>query len=66
MNVIKFIDIEVEGINTRDYPDFCDAFVSSATAVLEDGSMRDATDEELEGLTEDGDLVYQLVLDRIY
>lgn len=52
--VIKFVDIEVDGIDSKDYPDFCDAYICGATAVLEDGSMRDATDQELEELTNDG------------
>lgn len=60
--VKEFIDLEVDGIDTRDYPDFVDAFISSATAVLEDGTMRDATEEELDELTQDGlasDLAYE-------
>lgn len=66
MKPIKFIDLDVDGIDTNDYPDFCDAFISSATAVFEDGSMRDANDDELEELNENSDLVYSLVLERIY
>lgn len=55
MNKVKqFIDLEVDGIRLYDYPDFVDAFISSATAVLDDGTMRDATEEELEELTNDG------------
>ena len=52
--VKEFVDLEVDGIKSYDYPDFVDAFISSATAVLEDGTMRDATDEELEDLTNNG------------
>jgi hypothetical protein len=52
--VKEFIDLEVDGVDSNDYPDFVVAFISSATAVLEDGTVRDATDEELEGLTNDG------------
>lgn len=54
LEVVEFVDIEIDGVDMDDYPDFCDAFAISATAVLEDGSMRDATDEELEKLTNDG------------
>jgi hypothetical protein len=54
-------DIEVDGIDTNDYPDFCDAFISSATY---DG--RDMTDEELEVLNQDYDFVYDAVMSNIY
>ena len=27
----KVHDIEVDGIDTRDYPDFCDAYITGAT-----------------------------------
>ncbi len=27
-------DVEVDGIDTRDYPDFCDAFIAAATSVI--------------------------------
>ena len=64
--VLKFIDIEVDGIDTDDYPDFCDAFICRATAVLEDGTMREATEEELDELNDDGDLVYEEVTNRIF
>lgn len=66
MKVLKFIDFEVDGIRKYDYPDFVDAFISSAMAVLEDGSMREATEEELDELTEDRDLVGELAFSRIF
>lgn len=66
MKVEKFIDFDIDGINYKDAPDYVDAFISGATAVLTDGAMRDATDEELEELNTDGELVYELVLKRIY
>ena len=60
-----YIDIEVAGINLKDYPDFCDAYIDSATVVI-DGVIREATDEEIEKLNEDKDLVYQKVMDTLY
>jgi len=51
-------DVEVDGIDTRDYPDFCDAFISSATYM-----GREMTDEELEVLNQDGDFIYEKVID---
>lgn len=64
--VKEFTDIEVDGINYDDYPDFVDAFISSATAVLEDGTVREATEDELEELNDDGDLVYEHVMRRVF
>jgi hypothetical protein len=54
-------EVEVDGIDTRDYPDFCDAFISAATY-----AGRDMTEEELEVLNEDSDFVYNAVIDRLY
>lgn len=57
----KIGEVSVDGINTRDYPDFCDAFIESATY---DG--RDMTEAELEVLNENSDFVYECVVDRLY
>lgn len=62
----KVHDIEVDGIDTRDYPDFCDAFIAHATIELENGTFRDATDAEVEELNEDRDLVYQHVINCLF
>ena len=43
-------DLCVEGVNTRDYPDFCDAFFSSGWHIAEN---RELTEEELIQLSED-------------
>jgi hypothetical protein len=48
-------DIEVEDVHTWDAPDFCDAFISSAR--WED-TGEFLSDEELEQLNEDRDLVH--------
>jgi len=58
-------DFEVDGIDTRDYPDFCDAYICDAS-VLENGEWRDATDREIDELNEDSDLVYSCVEDYLY
>lgn len=56
-------DVEVDDIDTRDAPDFCDAFIASAR--WEDtGEL--LTDSELEDLNDDGDLVYDAVLKVLY
>ncbi len=54
-------NIEVDGIDTRDYPDFCDAYIAAATY-----QGRDMTEEELETLNDDGEFVYNAVQDRLY
>jgi hypothetical protein len=54
-------DIEIDGIDTRDYPDFCDAFILEATY-----KGREMTDEELEALNEDSDFVYDKVMESLY
>ena len=64
--VVEFTDYELDGIDTDDYPDFCDAFICGATALLEDGTMREATEEELDELNNDGDLVYEHVTNWIF
>lgn len=57
----KIEDIEVDGINTRDYPDFCDAYIASATY-----KGREMTESELDRLNEDSSFVYDCVQERLY
>ena len=59
-------DLVVEGIDYSDYPDFCDAYIESATIIEDDGEVRDATDEELDRLNDDRDFVYSKVIQFIY
>ena len=54
-------DIELDGIDTRDFPDFCDAYISSATY-----QGRDATEEELEAMSDDGCVVNGLVHEQLF
>ena len=49
MDYKKIDNIEVDGIDTTDYPDFCDAYIESAYHV--DGDA--LTDDELEALLDD-------------
>lgn len=58
----KVYDLEVDGIDTRDCPDFVDAYIS-------DGSYenRKLTESEMDWITEEHpDLVYELVYKRLY
>ena len=62
LDLSKIEDIEIDGINHNDYPDFCDAFISSATY-----QNRDMTEEELEILDEEyRDFVYEKLMDYLY
>jgi hypothetical protein len=48
MKQINWTSVEVDGVDGRDYPDFCDAYFSYAE--YQDGTV--LTDDELEALTE--------------
>ena len=61
MNYKLIDDIEVDGIDYADYPDFCDAFISSATY---DG--KPMTDAQLDELNEDRDFVYEQVENYLF
>lgn len=57
-------NIELAGVSSRDYPEFCDAFIVSAEC-KETG--RQLTDEELDKLTDDypeeiSDMAYQSLI----
>ena len=56
----KIDNIEIDGIDTKDYPDFCDAYISSA-----DYDGVPMTDEQLDELNEDGDYVYGHIMDYL-
>ena len=57
----KITDIEFEDIDHGDYPDYCDAFISSANY-----EGRDMTEEELEKLNQDSDFVYEELMNYIH
>jgi len=56
MDYKKIDNIEIDGLNMRDYPDFCDAFISNA-----DYNGVEMTDEQLEEINEDVDFVHEAV-----
>ena len=56
MDYKKINNIEVDGIDTNDYPKFCDAFISSA-----DYDGVEMTDKQLDVLNEDSEFVYKSV-----
>lgn len=54
MDITKIDNIDFEGIDYKDAPDFCDAFISSA-----DYNGLEMTDEQLETINEDSDFVHE-------
>jgi len=63
IDVEKLTDVEIDGINTWDYPDFVDAFISSAS--WEDGTA--LTDKELDDLNDNyTDFVYDRVIESLH
>ena len=63
LNGRTVVDATVNGIDMRDYPDFCDAYFDSA--YYEDGTA--LTDDELIELTDDNPLtLHEMVYDQIY
>ena len=61
LNGKSVINIELD-INTKDAPDFCDSYITYAE--YEDGS--ELTEKEIDELNNDSDLVYGLVVERLY
>ena len=62
LDLSKIEDIEFDGINHDDYPDYCDAFVTSATY-----KGRDLSEEELEWVgDEHAEWVYEKLMDSLH
>lgn len=57
----KIDSVEVDGIDTRDYPDFVDAYISYA-----EYKGKPMSDAQLDRLNEDRDYVYECVQDHLY
>ena len=58
---VMLTDLVADGIDMRDYPDFADAFITSAYV---DG--REATEDELDAINEKSELVYETVTSQLY
>ena len=54
-------NVEVEGIDFDDYPDFVDAYIVSA-----EYKGRQATEEEIDIMNDRSDFVHDCVYDHIY
>ena len=55
---VEIIDVVV---NTKDYPDFCDSYITEALI-----NGQEASDEEIDELNENADLVYEACLWKLY
>ena len=64
LNDRELVDLEVDDINMRDYPDFCDAYVSYAVWA---DTKKPLTDDELDQYNDlCRDQVYDAVMKRIF
>ena len=57
----KVVVEDIEGIDTSDYPDFCDAYISEASI---DGEP--VTNEQLEEINENSQFVYDAVIRWVF
>lgn len=57
----KISNVYVAGIDHRDAPDYCDAYIESA-----DYDGEEMSDEMLEELNQDSQYVYEAVINQIY
>ena len=54
-------NVDVDGIDTTDYPDFCDAFISYA-----EYNGEPMTEDQLDELNEDADFVHESIENHLY
>ena len=65
-NGMQIDDVEVDGIDTRDYPDFCDAYINNLWLVDGD-EVREATDAEIDEINDnERDYVYDQVIADLF
>ena len=58
----RLIDnVELDGIDYNDYPDFCDAYIASA-----DYDGKPMTDEQLDEINSDSAFVYECIERYLY
>ena len=59
---VELGSVEIDGIDTTDYPDFCDAFAAYAEFI--DGTP--LNDSELDELNDNRGVIYELTLERVF
>ena len=62
VDLVDTSTLVVDGLDTGDYPDFCDAYFSEGFYL--DGT--ELPDYVLETLTEDKELLHQIIIDHIF
>ena len=60
MDYKKIDNIEIDGIDTKDYPDFCDAYIVSA-----DYDGVPMTEEQLDEINDDGDFQHDCIMNDL-
>ena len=61
MEYSKITNVEIDGVDFSDYPDFCDAYITRA-----DYDGEPMTEEQLEEINEDGCFVHDSLLDKLF
>ncbi len=59
----KYVNIEIDGVDMSDYPDFCDAFINYAEHA---DTGIPLTDEELDALNQDSSFVYETLMNKLF
>ena len=68
LDLSKIVDCEVDGIDRKDHPNYCDAYISEAWICIsvEGNCFRKLTEKELDWLNNQSDFVYEQVQKWIY
>tara|TARA_R110002110_G_C13142962_1_gene689947 strand:+ start:135 stop:548 length:414 start_codon:yes stop_codon:yes gene_type:complete len=67
LDINKVVDPEFDGIDGRDYPDFSDAYITTASYEVAPGEYRDLTEEEIDWVMDKhGDWFYENLMDWIH
>jgi hypothetical protein len=61
LDLTKVSNVEIDGIDHKDYPDFCDAYIIRA-----DYDGREMTEEELDELNDDSAFVHEKVFNHLF
>lgn len=61
MNTALITNVVIAGIDRRDAPDFCDAYIESA-----DYNGEPMTDEQLDEINDNSEFVHEKVLNWLY
>tara|TARA_B100000809_G_C14741848_1_gene388885 strand:- start:168 stop:353 length:186 start_codon:yes stop_codon:yes gene_type:complete len=61
MDLLKVRNIEFDGIDQKDYPDYCGAYIISAEY---DG--KGMTDEQIEELSDDSNFFHEALMDYLF